>query len=553
MATTAPAPTSIPPTPDVVDHEVVVVGAGIGGIGTAIKLDEIGIHDYLVVDEADDVGGTWHWNRYPGVAVDIPSFSYEFSFAPRKTWSRSYAPGEEVRQYAHEIVERYGLRSRMRLKARIEGARYDDAHLWSLVTDAGDTIVARHVILATGALNTPKKVDIPGVDDFAGDTIHTARWNDDIPLAGRRVGIIGTGASAIQLIAKIAPDVQHLTVFQRTPIWCLPKPDVALSRKVHKAFKRAPVTGRIARALSQSLVELQFPLALNYPRQFPTAAVAEKLGRKMLERQVEDPEIRRKLTPAYSLGCKRPAFHNTYLKTYNRPNVTLETDGIARITKTGIETVEGTSHEFDVLILATGFKVFEKGSMPPFPVAGVGGLDLDGYWAENRYQAYYGLHVPDFPNLHIVFGPYGYNVTSYFTHVENQLRHIGRLLAEARSRGATRIEVTREANDAYFADMQRRRPRQLLVRGNCSPANSYYFDHNGDSPFRNASTIEVRWRSTRYPLGDYRFAAGGAATGGASAGAGGSAVGGTAADADGRGAAADGTTDRADKMAVSGD
>lgn len=507
MSLTAPTPDAPNRAPSSVsEYEVVVVGAGFSGIAASIKLDELGIHDHLVVDEAEDVGGTWHWNRYPGVAVDIPSFSYQYSFAPRAEWSRSYAPGEELRTYAHDIVERYGLRERMRFRTRVTAARFDEStDRWHLTTDAGDELVARHVVVATGPLNRPRPVDIPGVGDFAGETVHTARWDHDVQLAGKRVGVIGTGASAVQLIAKVAPEVRHLTVFQRTPIWCLPKPDVAIPGPLRRLLGRIPIVGRIARALSQSFVELQFPLALNYPKQFPTAAASERLGRWMLKRNVRDPEIRAKLTPDYSLGCKRPAFHNSYLSTYNRPNVTLETGRIARITPSGIETVDGTHHELDVLVLATGFKVFEKGSMPPFPVVGAGGQDLDTFWEEHRFQAHHGLHVPGFPNLHIIFGPYGYNVSSYFTHVENQLRHIGRLLEETRSRGATRVEVSSEANTRFFDEMQRRRPRQLLVRGNCTPANSYYFDHNGDSPFRNASTLEVRWTSTRFPLQDYRF------------------------------------------------
>jgi cation diffusion facilitator CzcD-associated flavoprotein CzcO len=495
------------PRTAVADHEVVIIGAGFSGIASAIKLDELGIHDYLVVEEGDGVGGTWYWNRYPGVAVDIPSFSYQYSFAQRN-WSRLYAPGKELCSYADEIVDHFGIRGNIRFGTRITAATFDDVtDTWRLGTEAGDEITARHVVLATGAISRPKPVEIDGIDTFAGTTVHTARWDESLDLRGKRVAVIGTGASAVQVIPSIAPDVSHLTVFQRTPIWCLPKPDGPLPRRVARLFDRAPALRRAARAVSQGYVELQFPLAIHYPRAFPTAAIAEKLGRVMLRLQVKDRELREKLTPRYTLGCKRPAFHNTYLSTYERPNVTLETTSIAEITETGVRTIDGTHHEVDVIVLATGFKVFESGSMPPFPTAGVDGLDLDTFWAEQRYQAYHGVSVPAFPNLHIIFGPYGYNVASYLTHIESQLNHIGRLLTEAHARGATRVEVAREANDRFFAKMQGRRHRQLLVRGNCGPANSYYFDAHGDSPFRAAPTAEVRWTSTRFPLTDYRFSA----------------------------------------------
>ncbi|MCW3010457.1 MAG: monooxygenase [Solirubrobacterales bacterium] len=489
-------------------HEVVVVGAGFAGIGTAIKLQELGIRDYLVVEDGSDVGGTWHWNRYPGVAVDIPSFSYQFSFAPRTDWSRVYAPGEELRAYARDVVEQHGLRPRMRFSTSITRARFAEAEdRWHLTTDAGDELVARHVVLATGALTKPRPVEIAGVEDFRGETVHTARWDHDVELRGKRVAVIGTGASAVQLIAEIAPEVADLTVFQRTPIWCLPKLDGPISASTRKLLERVPGAARAVRAVSQALVELQFPLAAHFPRIVPSAAIAEKIARRMLAKQVHDPGVRAKLTPKYSMGCKRPSFHNTYLQTFNRPDVHLETTPIARVTATGVETTDGAHHEVDVLVLATGFKVFEPGTMPPFPVTGTGGLDLDAFWAEHRFQAYQGVSVPRFPNFFTVFGPYGYNGASYFTLIENQLRHITRVLGEARTRGATRIEVTEEANRRYFERMQERKKHSVLARGNCGPANSYYFDARGDTLFRSATTLEARYRSSRFPLTDYRFGA----------------------------------------------
>ncbi|WP_354697703.1 Baeyer-Villiger monooxygenase [Paraconexibacter sp. AEG42_29] len=488
------------------DHEVVVVGGGFSGIGAAIALKRVGIDDIAVLEAGDGVGGAWHWNTYPGVAVDIPSFSYQFSYAQQADWSRVYAPGGELKAYAEHCVDRYDLRPHVRLNTRVTGARFDDEqHHWTLDTADGDTITARHVIGATGVLTQPKPPAIPGLEDFAGRTVHTARWDHDLDLRGKRVAVIGTGASAVQLIPSIAPDVEHLTVFQRTPIWCLPKPDAPLAAPLRTVLRRVPGARWALRAASQAYVELTFPIAAHFAGIVPLAAGSERLALSHLRRQVRDPAVREKLTPRYSLGCKRPSFSNEYLPAFNRANVALETSAIERITPEGVQTSDGTVHAVDVLVLATGFKVFEAGNMPPFAVTGSGGADLDAFWTENRFQAYEGVSVPGFPNFFTILGPYGYNGASYFTLIENQMRHIVRCLQHARTRDATRVEVTPEANARYFAQMLGRRHRQVFFRGSCSTANSYYFDVNGDVPFRASPTLEAAWRSARYDLDDYRF------------------------------------------------
>jgi cation diffusion facilitator CzcD-associated flavoprotein CzcO len=237
----------------------------------------------------------------------------------------------------------------------------------------------------------------------------------------------------------------------------------------------------------------------------PLASAAERLGLAHLRRQVQDPDIRRRLTPGYGLGCKRPSFSNDYYPAFNRPNVALETTAIERITPAGVRTADGVEHPVDVLVLATGFKVFEPGNMPPFAIRGRGGVDLEQWWDANRYQAYEGASVPGFPNLFTVLGPYAFNGASYFTLIEQQTRHVVRCLRRARREGATAIEVRREANDRFHAAMLARRGRQVFFRGSCSASNSYYFDRHGDVPFRPASTPEATWRSARFDLDDYAF------------------------------------------------
>jgi cyclohexanone monooxygenase len=488
------------------DYTTVIVGGGFSGIGAAVKLDKAGLGDYLVIEAGDGPGGTWYWNTYPGIAVDIPSFSYQFSFEKSPHWTRTYAPGEELKAYAQYCVDKYGLRPKIRFSTKVLRADFNDADgLWHIRTDPGGVITSRFMINAGGVLTVPNVPDIDGVDSFAGVTMHTARWDHDQDLTGKRVAIIGTGASAVQVIPEIAPIVQHLTVFQRTPIWCLPKFDVPLPRLVRWAM-RVPGGMAVQRLLSQTYVELTFPLSAQFFTVFPLAKRGEALGKAFLRREVTDAVVREKLTPRYAVGCKRPGFHNTYLATFNRDNVRLVTEPIDKITGSGVATNDGESHDVDVLILATGFKVLDVDTLT-YEIRGRGGISLSEFWKENRLQAYEGVSLPGFPNFFTVCGPYGYNGSSFFALIETQTHHIVRCLSQARRTGTTRVEVTDEANSRYFAEMMRKRHTQIFWQDSCALANSYYFDSNGDVPLRRASTLETMWRSRRFPLKDYEFTA----------------------------------------------
>jgi cation diffusion facilitator CzcD-associated flavoprotein CzcO len=487
------------------DYETVIVGAGFSGIGAAIKLDKAGLGDYVVIEAGDGPGGTWYWNTYPGIAVDIPSFSYQFSFEKSPDWTRSYAPGSELKAYAEHCVEKYGLRSKIRFNTKVlEAAFDDDENLWRVELDTGQPVTARYLVNACGVLVTPNLPDVDGVDSFAGVTMHTARWDHQQDLTGKRVAIIGTGASAVQVIPEIAPIVEQLTVFQRTPIWCFPKPDVPLSPTAQRMM-RLRGGNTVQRLLSQAYVELTFTLPAQYFTVNPMAKKMSKVGEAYLRKQVEDSEVRDKLTPRYAVGCKRPGFHNTYLSTYNRDNVELVTEPIDKITGSGVATVDGETRDIDVLILATGFRVMDADDMPTYALTGSGGRSWSEHWNQHRLQAYEGVSVPGFPNFFTVFGPYGYVGSSYFALIETQTHHIMRCLKEARRKHARRVEVSQEANDRYFAEMMRKRHRQIFWQDSCQLARSYYFDKNGDAPIRPTTTVEAMWRSRRFPLDDYEF------------------------------------------------
>jgi cation diffusion facilitator CzcD-associated flavoprotein CzcO len=488
-------------------HDAVVVGAGFGGMGAAIQLKRLGYDDLVILDREGDLGGTWHVNRYPGLAVDIPSSTYSYSFEPNPHWTRLFAPGAELKRYAEHVADRYDLRRHMRFGVVVESAAWDDAaQVWEVTTASGERVQGRFLLTATGFLSQPKLPDIPGVADFAGATVHTTRWDDGVELTGRRVGIIGTGATAVQLIPELAEVAAELTVFQRTPIWVSPKPDVPIPGPVRRAFARVPLTQRAVRLAGTAVLEaMMISAVLHYDRAPLVNRVSAAVCRAHLHRQVRDPRLREQLTPDYTFGCKRPTFSNDYYPTFTRPHVRLETSSIERVDAGGIVTRDGRT-DLDVLVLATGFDLWEA-NFPALRVTGRDGVDLGSWWRERRFQAYEGIAVPGFPNLVSLNSPYSYSGLSYFTTIESQMRHLDRLLGELQRRGATSFEVTPDANAAFLDDMTDRVGHSIFTLGQCATSRSYYFNQHGEATLlRPTSTRSAYKAAATFPLEDYAFA-----------------------------------------------
>lgn len=489
------------------DHEALIIGAGFGGIIAAIKLQEAGVADFVVLEGADEVGGTWRVNTYPGIAVDTPSFQYQLASDLNPRWSRVFAPGHELKAYAEQVVDRHGLRDRIRFSTTATAATFvDEDDLWCVALEDGSEVTARYLIPATGGLTTPRYPEIEGIEDFTGKTVHTGEWDHDHDLRSERVAVIGTGATSVQLIPAIADEVGHIDVYQRTPIWVLPKLDADLSR-VGFLFERVPGLQRLARLMFGMISEIPGALSLTFNKQVPQLTRAcEALGRSHLRRQVPDPELRAKLTPDYGFGCKRPSVSNEYLSSFTRDDVDLVTTPIERITARGLRTSDGREREVDTIIFATGYNVFDPGNIPTIPVYGRDGQELNAFWIEQRYQAYEGTTVPGFPNLFLTFGPYLVPGLSILNGIENSTTHALRVISEARRRGATLVEIRPEANRAYFEHMQRRLRSSVFVNNGCAGANSYYFDLNGDTPLlRPGGTLDAWWSSRHFDLNDYAY------------------------------------------------
>ncbi|MCV7384541.1 flavin-containing monooxygenase [Mycolicibacter longobardus] len=489
-------------------YDAVIVGAGFGGIGAAIQLNRLGYENILIVDRLDGLGGTWRVNHYPGLSVDQPSTTYSYWFEPNPYWSRLFAPGSEVQAYAEHVAAKYDVERFMRFNTSVDGAQWDeDAKVWRVALAGGETLTAQFLIVATGFLCQPKIPDIPGIDTFAGKIIHTAAWDHEYSMAGRRAGVIGTGSTGIQVIPELAKEVAELTVYQRTPILVTPKSDVVFPPVVQRMFARVPFTQRIVRWLTDNTTDFMMVLTMWRYRRFKfvnKAMAAQSAMHRLFS--VRDRELARKMRPDFDFGCKRPSISNDYYPTFTKPHVHLDTEGIERIEPDGIVSCDGTKREIDTLVLATGYDVWE-GNLPAIEVIGRGGRNLGKWWRETRFQAYQGMTAPAFPNFINMSSPFAWVGLSWFNTVEYQMRHMNRLLGEVQRRQAHTFEVTEEANTRFYERMMGLLDSSVFHLGNCATSNSYWFNHNtGEAPlFRPTSVRSAVKEQDNFPLSDYSF------------------------------------------------
>ncbi len=489
--------------------DAIIVGAGFGGIGAAIQLKRLGFDNFTILDREDDLGGTWHVNHYPGIAVDIPSTTYSYWFEPKPDWSRLFAPGSEVKQYATDVADKYDVRRHMRFNTTVEGAQWDeDAQMWRVGLAGGETLTTRFLITATGFLSQPRMPDIPGIASFQGKVVHTTAWDHDYRYEGRRIAVIGTGASAVQVVPELAKGAADLTVYQRTATHVIPKFDFGFHPAVRRLFARVPAAQRALRWVSDVILEIiMVVMALHFRESRGRGNISSSdLAKINRFRWIRDKELRAKLTPDYDLGCKRPTFSNSFYRAFTKPHVHLETNTIERIEADGIVTTDGRKTVIDTLVLATGFDLWEA-NFPAIEVVGRKGRNLGKWWRETRFQAYQGLSIPHFPNYLSLASPFAFSGLSFFHTIEYQMRHIDRLLGEVKRRGATTFEVTEEATDRFIERMTKRLDSSVFYAGNCATSRSYYFSPSGEaSLLRPTTTLNSVREARAFPFSDYVIA-----------------------------------------------
>ena len=467
------------------DYRIAIIGSGFGGLGAAIQLKRQGVDDFVVLERADDVGGTWRDNSYPGCACDVQSHLYSFSFALNPEWSRSYSPQPEIWAYLQRCARDYGVLPHVQFRREMRDASWDDAaQRWRIETPQG-VITASVMVLATGPLSDPMIPRLPGMETFQGAMFHSSQWDHGYDLTGRRVAVIGTGASAIQFVPAIQPTVERLHLFQRTAPWILPRPGREIGGTARALFRHVPLAQRAVRDAIYAMRELMVFL-------FRSPALmqrAQRLATRYLEHTVRDPALRAKLTPDFTMGCKRVLISNDYLPALTRPNVEVVTDGIAEVRPRSIVGTDGVEREVDAIIFGTGFRPTDQ------PIAdhirGRAGRTLNDVW-QGSPKAYLGTTVAGFPNLFILLGPNtGLGHTSVVYMIEAQIAHLLRAVRYMERNDVSAMEPRPEAQAAFVADVDQRMRGTVWVAGGCR---SWYLDATG----RNSTLWpDFTWRYRR--------------------------------------------------------
>jgi cation diffusion facilitator CzcD-associated flavoprotein CzcO len=473
---------------------VAIIGAGFSGLGLGIALKRAGIDSFTILEKAKNVGGTWRENTYPGAACDLMSFAYCFSFEQKTDWTRKWSPQPEILEYLEGCAEKYGLLPNIRFGCEVDGARFDaKAGCWRIrVSEGGATgeIEADVLVSGVGQLHRPLEPNLAGLECFEGEAFHSARWNASVDLSGKRVGVIGNGASAIQFVPEIAPKTRHLSVFQRTPNWHFPRGDRAYTAKEKRRFARIPLLARFYRWFIWARQELLFSVLAGKPR---AVRGARKRALEHLHSQISDPELRKKLTPQYPIGGKRILIDDTYYPTLQRDNVSLVTEPIERVEANAVVTADGVRHPCDVLIFATGFDT--TSFLAPMKIEGLAGRSLETEWRDGA-EAYYGLSVAGFPNFFMMYGPntnLGHNSIVFM--LECQANYIVRCLKQMQRKDLLYLDVRPEAMAAYNWDLQTR----LATTAWAATPSSWYKNSAGRITNNWHGTTTVYWWRTRRP------------------------------------------------------
>ena len=489
------------PRPDLPGEvEVAIVGAGFGGLGAAIELDRAGFPDLAVLERGPEVGGTWWFNAYPGCQCDVPSNLYSYSFARKPDWSRSYPEQPEVLDYLRDCSYRFGVRDRIHFDCEMREASWDEeTQRWRIETSQG-TLSARMLVSAPGLLSEPKVPDVPGLEGFDGEVVHTARWRESGDLAGKRVAVIGTGATAVQLVPRLHPDVERLYVFQRTPPWVLPLFDRAVSERLKRLYSAVPALQDLARGAVYCLREPMVIAMATVPK---LAKLFEAVSRAQLRLQVSDPELRRRLTPDYVAGCKRLLLTNAWYRALIQPNVELVAEGLAEVRGRTLVGSDGSECEVGAIVFATGFMPTD----PPIAhqLRGPEGRTLAEAW-ETGPEAYRGTMVAGFPNLFLMYGPntnLGHNSIVYM--LESQYRYLLAAMRALREHALGRLEVRKDVQGAFNKDVQRRLEGTVWNDGRCA---SWYLDEEGENRIMWSDfTFRFRRLAARFDLDEHLTAA----------------------------------------------
>jgi len=452
---------------------VVIVGTGFSGLGMAIELRKAGREDFVILEKADEVGGTWRDNTYPGCACDVQSHMYSFSYEQNPDWTRSFSGWAEIFSYLKGLTDKYDLRRFIRFGREMEGAEWDaGSATWTVRSTTGETFVGQFLVSGVGALHIPNVPQLNGIENFQGESFHSANWDHDYELHGKRVAVVGTGASAIQFIPQIAPEVAQMTVFQRTPPWVMPKPDHPVPEWARTMFRRVPGTQRAVRTALYWFLESR---AVGFNGHPVMLKLASKIAKRQITKAIKDPELREKLTPKYTMGCKRVLQANDYYPALARHNVDVVTDGIREVRAHSVVDSVGVEHEVDAIIYGTGFHVTD--AFDYLSVVGEDGRDLSKEWSSEGMHTHRGITVDGFPNLFFLLGPntgLGHNSVVFM--IESQVRYVMDAIRLVEGTDAQALRVRPQAQQEFQEEIQDKLARGIWSTGGCT---SWYLDAKG--------------------------------------------------------------------------